>query len=94
MTKWATVAFWRKDDRNSQLPPVVEEVLRRGRAFIGTSQPIPAKTDQPNEPPDDPANRHGYMARPTRRTKQPILIAVAVNEPRPTCGSATAKGER
>jgi hypothetical protein len=53
------------------------------RAFIGTSQPIPAKTDQPMEPPHNPANRHSYIARPTRRTKQPILIAVAVNEPRP-----------
>jgi hypothetical protein len=34
-------------------------------------------------PPHHPANRHSYMGRPTRRTKQPILIAVAVNEPRP-----------
>jgi len=28
-------------------------------------------------------NRHSYMARPTRRTKQPILIPVAGNERRP-----------
>jgi hypothetical protein len=30
--------------------------------------------------------RHSYMARPTRRTKQPILIPVAGNELRPLAG--------
>jgi hypothetical protein len=38
-------------------------------------------------------NRHSYMARPTRRTKQPILIPVAGNELRPpTGGAATVTG--
>jgi hypothetical protein len=54
-----------------------------GRAFVGMPQPIPAKTDQPNEPLHHRRNRHSYTARPTRMTKQPILISVAGNELRP-----------
>jgi hypothetical protein len=48
-----------------------------GRALVATSRP---KTDQPNEPPHKPRDRHGYTARPPRRAKQPILIAVVGNE--------------
>jgi hypothetical protein len=44
---------FRKDDRTRSFsspgsPPA-------GRAFVGTPQPIPAKTDRPNEPLDNPA---------------------------------------
>jgi hypothetical protein len=51
-----------------------------GRALVATSRPIPAKAEQPNEPPHKPRDRHSYMARPPRRAKQPILIAVVGNE--------------
>jgi hypothetical protein len=53
-----------------------------GHALVATSRPIPAETDQPNEPPDKPCDRHSYMARPPRRAKHPILIALVGNEPR------------
>jgi hypothetical protein len=51
--KRVAVAFWRKDDRTRSFsspgsPPA-------GRAYVGTPQPIPAKTDRPNEPLDNPA---------------------------------------
>jgi Secreted repeat of unknown function len=54
-----------------------------GRALVATSRPIPAKTDQPNEPPRKPRDRHSYTARPPRRAKPPILIALVGNELRP-----------
>jgi hypothetical protein len=37
-----------------------------------------------DEPLDNRRKRHSYMARPTRRTKQAILIPVAGNELRPS----------
>jgi len=33
------------------------------------AQLIPAKTDQPNEPPDDSRNPHGYLARPNQTSE-------------------------
>ena len=74
------VVLWRKDDRNSQFAPSRPGGPTAGRAFVAMSLPIPAKTDEPNEPPGKPRDRHSYMARPPRRAKQPILIAVVANE--------------
>jgi len=81
------VVFWRKDDRNVAAAPSRPGGPPADRAFVATSQPIPAKADRPNEPPHNPRNRHCYMPRPTRRARQPILIAVVGNELRPTRSS-------
>jgi hypothetical protein len=59
-TPRAAVAFWRKGDKTRSCSS--RGGPRASRAFVGTPQPIPAKTDQPNEPlhnPAQPAQLHG-----------------------------------
>jgi hypothetical protein len=61
------VVIWRKDDRTRSCPS--RGGPPAGRAFVGTPQPIPAKTDQPNEPlhnPAQPAQLH-WLDRPGGR---------------------------
>ena len=70
------VAFWRKDDRNLQ-PPPVEKVIRRAVYSSRRHSPFLQKRTVRMSHPTTRRNRHSYIARPTRRAKQPILIAVA-----------------
>ena len=84
------VAFWRKDDRTRSFsspgsPPA-------GRAFVGTPQPIPAKTDRPNEPldyPAQPAQLHGSTD-PENETDH--SDPVAGNELRPLADAGLVNG--
>jgi hypothetical protein len=59
--------------QDSQLAPV-EKVLRRAVRSSGRHSPFLGKrTSRMSH--SQATHRHSYMARPTRRTKQPILIA-------------------
>ncbi len=61
-----------------------------GRAFVGRYSPLLRKRTSRMSHSTTRRNRHSYMARPTRRTKQPILIPVAGNDLRPAAETAPA----
>lgn len=66
-----SVAFWRKDDRNPQ-PPPVEKVLRRAVHSSGRHSPFLQKRTVRMSRPITRRNRRSYMGRPTRRTHSPF----------------------
>ena len=76
------VANWRKDDRNSQLPQVVREVLRRAvRSSRGHSPFLRKRTSRMSHL---TTRATGTATRTVQEAKQPILIAVDGSELRPS----------
>jgi hypothetical protein len=64
----ASVAFWRKDDRNSQLRPVVEEVPRRAVRSSGRHSPFLRKrTSRMSHPITRPTGTATWLDRPGGR---------------------------